>query len=95
MSVPVSDAPLVRSVGLTVRRQRESRRWSQERLAEAADLNRSYIGELERGEAVPSLLTLAKLALALGVPLSQLLQEAEVLERSHLGYSLQLTSIAC
>lgn len=95
MSGPPADAALVRSFGLTVRRQREIRRWSQERLAEVADLNRSYIGELERGEAVPSLLTLGKLSAALGVSLSQLLQEAERMERSGLGYRLQLTSIAC
>lgn len=93
--VQVPDSPFVRAFGMTVRRQRDARRWSQERLAEAADLNRSYIGELERGEAVPSLQTLAKLAVALGIAPSQLLLEAELIERQQQKYQLQLTSIAC
>lgn len=95
MSAAPADAALIRSFGLTVRQQREARNWSQERLAEAANLNRSYIGELERGEAIASLQTLNKLSYALGVALSQLLQEAELLERRSRPPSLNLTSIAC
>ena len=33
--------------GLTLRCQRDQRRWSQERLAAAANLNRTYVGELD------------------------------------------------
>ena len=44
---------LSRSFGNAVRQVREERGWSQERLAEHADLNRSYIGDLERGRAMP------------------------------------------
>ena len=95
MSVPPADTALIRSFGLTVRQQREARNWSQERLAEAANLNRSYIGELERGEAVASLQTLNKLSLALGVSVSQLLHEAELLDRCNRPPALNLTSIAC
>ncbi|NIC43777.1 helix-turn-helix domain-containing protein [Aquabacterium sp. A08] len=88
-------ALLVMNMGLTLRRQRDARRWSQERLAEAANLNRSYVGELERGEAIPSLLTLLKLARALGTTPSLLLQEAEAQERTQTARRLLLTSIAC
>lgn len=63
--------------GRAVREQREARGWSQELLAERADLNRSYLGEVERGNAIPSLATAAKLASALEVPLSGLLSECE------------------
>ncbi len=63
--------------GQTIRARRESRRWSQETLALAAGLNRSYLGEVERGEGVPSLATMAKLAEALGEPLSALLARCE------------------
>lgn len=63
--------------GLTVRRLREERRWSQERLAEHADLNRSYLGEIERGIATPSLLTAAKLASAFELGLGSLLNRCE------------------
>lgn len=56
---------------------------SQEALANAAGLDRKYFGRVERGESVPSLITLFKLAAALGVPLSRLLERAErVLERT-------------
>ncbi len=55
-----------KSFGRVVREARERNGWSQERLAEAADLNRSYLGEVERGVVSPSLSTIAKLAVALG-----------------------------
>lgn len=63
--------------GAVVRQLREGRGWSQERLAGEAELNRSYMGEVERGVVMPSLATAAKLAAALGVPLSRLLQHCE------------------
>jgi len=63
--------------GAVVRQLREARGWSQERLAGLAELNRSYMGEIERATAMPSLATAAKLAQALDVPLSQLLAHCE------------------
>lgn len=63
--------------GTVVRQLREARGWSQERLAGDADLNRSYMGEIERAVAMPSLATAAKLAHALGVPLSELISHCE------------------
>jgi XRE family transcriptional regulator, regulator of sulfur utilization len=63
--------------GLAVRLSREERGWSQELLAEMADINRSYLGEVERGEAVPSLLTIAKLAQGLGVSMTSLIGRCE------------------
>lgn len=63
--------------GAVVRRLRESRGWSQEHLAGQADLNRSYLGEIERGVATPSIQSAAKLAAALGVSLSGLIAHCE------------------
>jgi transcriptional regulator with XRE-family HTH domain len=60
-----------------LRQMREERGWSQEQLAERADLNRSYLGEVERGRAVPSIITVAKLAGALEVQLSSLIARCE------------------
>ena len=68
---------LSRSFGNAVRQVREERGWSQERLAEHADLNRSYVGDLERGRAMPSLATLTKLAAALGLQPSALVARFE------------------
>jgi len=63
--------------GVVVRELREARGWSQERLAGRAELNRSYMGEIERAAAMPSLATAAKLARALELPLSQLIAHCE------------------
>ncbi len=69
---------LIKQFGLAVRQLREGQGWSQERLAEAADLNRSFIGEIERGAATPSLLTIEKLAGALGIGLAGLMERCEL-----------------
>jgi transcriptional regulator with XRE-family HTH domain len=86
---------IIGSFGTTVRQLREQRGWSQEALAEHADLNRSYIGELERGQAIPSLLTLNKISTALGVSLSNLLAHTERVAQSRTVRGIELTSIAC
>lgn len=68
---------LILDFGQTVRHFREHHGWSQELLAEKADLNRSYLGEVERGQVIPSLATADKLAAALDLPLSRLLAHCE------------------
>lgn len=64
---------LVRDFGVIVRRLREARGWSQEQLAEHAGLNRSYVGEIERGTVIASIVTVEKLARAFGVSIADLL----------------------
>ena len=68
---------LVDQFARVLRQSREERGWSQEQLAERADLNRSYLGEIERGHAIPSLLTIGKLAAALELDLSALITRCE------------------
>lgn len=63
--------------GHALRRQRVARGWSQERLANRAGLNRSYMGEIERAAAMPSLATVVKLAQALELPLAELVAACE------------------
>ena len=63
--------------GRVIREERESRGWSQEQLAGQASLNRSYMGEIERSVAMPSLATAEKLAHALDVALSELISRCE------------------
>ena len=62
---------------MVLRQLREERGLSQEQLAERADLNRSYLGEVERGRAVPSIVTVSKLAGALDIRLSSMIARCE------------------
>jgi transcriptional regulator with XRE-family HTH domain len=61
--------------GDVLRRLRSERGLSQERLAEAANLTADYIGFVERGENVPTLTVILKLARALNVDAGELLAE--------------------
>jgi len=81
--------------GHVVRVTREDRGWSQEQLAGRADLNRSYVGEVERGRAIASLTTVEKLAGALGVSPSTLVIRGEAVKQQNLARFIKLTSIAC
>jgi len=60
-------------IGKNVKKIREKKGLTQEKLAFEANLNRAYIGYIERGERNPSTDTLAKLAKALKVSLKDLL----------------------
>jgi len=50
---------------------------SQETLAERAGLHRNYVGLLERGKQVPSILVVEKLARALGTTMASIMREVE------------------
>lgn len=85
---------LIQSFGVAVRQSREARGWSQERLAEHSDLNRSYVGEIERGCVIASLATVEKLAKSMDMSPSALLMRCEMLHQKN-SVGLQLTAIAC
>ena len=72
--------------GKIVKSLREERGLSQEILADRADLNRSYVGEVERGTAMPSLGTVTKIAKALNLSPSNLLARYEAYEQSQLEH---------
>lgn len=69
--------PLQRRFGAVLRRRREAAGLSQEALAAQANLHRNYVGLLERGERMPTILTAEQLAVALGTTMSALLAEVE------------------
>ncbi|NJN94665.1 MAG: helix-turn-helix transcriptional regulator [Anaerolineales bacterium] len=64
-------------LGQNIRQLRLSKGLSQEKLAELADLHRTYIGGVERGERNISLLNLIRLARVLEVPVTELVEGIE------------------
>ena len=61
--------------GLNVKRARENKSWSQDRLAEISTLHRTYISGIERGVRNPTIEIVEQLAIALDVPIFELFKE--------------------
>ena len=76
MARPVD--PLLRTIGLTIRALRRERGVSQEQLAALAHIDRSYMSSIERGLRNVSVLTIARIASALDVPVRDLIGPREV-----------------
>lgn len=68
---------MAKAFGLVLKKHRKAKGLSQEALAEKADLHPTHVSLVERFERNPSLNVAHALARALGVPLSQLIAEAE------------------
>nr|WP_242042333.1 helix-turn-helix transcriptional regulator [Leptolyngbya sp. FACHB-541] len=67
-----SKQPIRQRFGKAIRRRRRELDISQEELAELAELHRTYISDVERGEVNPSLDNIEKLAAALNITISDL-----------------------
>ena len=70
------DPELVR-VGATVSEMRQMRGMTQDQLANAALLSRSYLANIEAGRKRPSMKAIARIATALHVPQISLIAHAE------------------
>jgi transcriptional regulator with XRE-family HTH domain len=68
------DEAIKAAFGRRLRELRSQKGFSQEALALACDLDRTYIGGVERGERNVSLINIHKIAAALGVPARELFQ---------------------
>jgi transcriptional regulator with XRE-family HTH domain len=68
--------PVLLALGEAIKRLRLERKISQERLALLAEVDRSYVGRVERGDNNAAILTLARLAKALDVSIGRLMKEA-------------------
>ena len=74
------DESILAAVGKTIAERRRDLGFSQEDLAEEAGLHRTYVGSVERGERNVSLINLVKIAAALRIPLSRLLDGLDGLD---------------
>ena len=86
-------AALVEHFGIAVRQLREQRGWSQEQLAAFSDLNRSYVGEIERGRVIVSIVTVHKLASALQLDAAALLARSAQITQLRQARGQQLAAI--
>lgn len=66
----------LKRLGEAVRAARKGRALSQEALADAAGIDRSHMGKIERGERNVTLLNIARIAKAIGCKPSELLASA-------------------
>lgn len=70
--MPKAKAPELIRFGENVRNRREELEWTQEHLAEKADLDQTFISGIERGTRNPTIITVTKLSKALRTSASTL-----------------------
>jgi transcriptional regulator with XRE-family HTH domain len=70
--MPKTKAPELIRFGENVRQQREERGWTQEQLAEKADLDQTFISGIECGSRNPTIITITKLSRALKISVAAL-----------------------
>jgi transcriptional regulator with XRE-family HTH domain len=73
---PIIDAEL-RALAAAIREIRARQQLSQERVAGIGGVGRKYVGQIERGEIVPSFAALVGIARGLDVPLSEVVRVYE------------------
>lgn len=72
-----SGNPALVRLGAAIRAERQAQGLSQEALADKANIDRSYMGGVERGEHNIAIMNLLKIADTLGVKASKLLDEPQ------------------
>ncbi len=70
--------PILKKLGSAIRRERLKQGISQENLALAAGVDRSYMGGIERGQHNVTVMSLSKIATAIGMSMSELLSESNL-----------------
>ncbi len=68
------------TVSKKIKYYRECLGWSQERLALEADLDPSFVGRIERGQANPTVSTVGKIIDAMGVSVTEFFDEKDTQE---------------
>jgi transcriptional regulator with XRE-family HTH domain len=73
---PRAPDPVLTAIGRAIVRARKERGFSQEALAHETEIDRSYMGSIERGDQNIGVLHLARIAHALNMTLTELVMEA-------------------
>ncbi|UOF90005.1 XRE family transcriptional regulator [Fodinisporobacter ferrooxydans] len=68
---------LTQHIGQTLRRLRKERGWTLDQLADVTEVSKPMLGQIERGESNPTVVTLWKIAGGLQVPFSVFLKDFE------------------
>ena len=75
-SVKTDSDGVLRQLGAAIRAARLERKLSQEALADAAGIDRSHMGKIERGERNVSVLNVARVSAALNLSVAALMTSA-------------------
>ncbi|UOR12377.1 helix-turn-helix domain-containing protein [Halobacillus amylolyticus] len=88
---------LSQQMGSTLRKVRNDKGLSLQELADLSSVSKLTLGNIERGEANPSLSIIWKIANALSMPISSLLNESReiVISRNHSGNKVLSHNEAC
>ena len=73
----LEDQEFLQAVGLRIRTRREAQNLTQAQLGDRCDLDRTFVGSVERGERNVAILNLRKIAQTLRVPLRDLLADQD------------------
>jgi transcriptional regulator with XRE-family HTH domain len=69
-------SPALKALGAAIQHLRVERGWSQMELALQAEVDRSYLGRVERGDNNVAILNVVKIAEALDITVAQLMEKA-------------------
>lgn len=72
-NMTIEEKQILSQFALKMKKYRAVKGLSQDKLAEYANLHRTYIGSIERAEKMPSLVTVIKISKALNVNISELI----------------------
>lgn len=70
--------PALVALGAAIRRSRQARGISQEELAHRSAIDRSYMSSIERGGQNPGIVSIARIAAAMDMTVTELMAEAEL-----------------
>ncbi|HAX61720.1 MAG TPA: hypothetical protein DCX95_04055 [Elusimicrobia bacterium] len=79
---------LIKRIGRQIKEARMRQKMTQEELAEETEISTSFLGMIERGQRIPSLMTISKICNSLNISVDELLGlKPEILKERKTKYS--------